>query len=192
MTNCQEKIRGSRRIFWGCLTLLLFVSGCGQQTPPDTRAADESAIKDMDAQWSKTAGARDVEGTVAYYSDDASVLAPNAPVTTGTAAIRAVWAALLVPGVSLSWQPSKVEVSRASDLAYTMGVYQMASKDSRGKPLADQGKYVEVWKKQSDGKWKVVEDIFNSDLPLPAPAEKKAHAKPRSHRTRATRRSRRG
>ena len=125
MTDCQEKIRGSKRIFWGCLTLLLFVSACGPQTPPDTRAADESAIKDLDAQWSKSAGARDVEGTVAYYSDDASVLPPNAPVTTGMPAIRAVWASLLVPGVSLSWQPTKVEVSRASDLAYTMGVYQM-------------------------------------------------------------------
>jgi ketosteroid isomerase-like protein len=48
-------------------------------------------------------------------------------------------------------------------------------KDPQGNPVADHGKFVEVWKKQADGKWKVVEDIFNSDVPMaaPAPAETK-------------------
>jgi hypothetical protein len=48
MTRRHEKIQAS--IFWVCLALALFVSACGQQTPPDTRAADESAIRDLDAQ----------------------------------------------------------------------------------------------------------------------------------------------
>jgi uncharacterized protein (TIGR02246 family) len=186
MTSRHEKTQGSKPIFWSCLALVLFVSACGQQTPPDTRAADESAIRDLDAQWSKTAAANDVEGTVSYYSDDASVLAPNAPIATDKQAIRAVWASLLGPGVSVSWQPSKVEVSRSGDLAYAMGVYQTALKDSQGKPVADHGKYVEVWKKQADGKWKTVADIFNSDLPLSAPPEKKAHARPRRRRAHKT------
>jgi len=50
----------------------------------------------------------------------------------------------------------------------------MTTKDSRGgPPVTDRGKLVEVWKKQADGKWKTVADIFNSDLPLPAPPEPK-------------------
>jgi len=32
-------------------------------------------------------------------------------------------------------------------------------------PIDDTGKYLEIWKKQADGGWKVVRDIFNSDLP---------------------------
>jgi hypothetical protein len=28
---------------------------------------------------------------------------------------------------------------------------------------------VEIWKKQRDGSWKVIVDIFNSDVPAPAP-----------------------
>jgi ketosteroid isomerase-like protein len=39
--------------------------------------------------------------------------------------------------------------------------------------MEDRGKLVEVWKKQLDGTWKTVTDIFNSDLPPPAPPEKK-------------------
>jgi ketosteroid isomerase-like protein len=190
MASRHEKIFGSKPIFWGCLALVLFLSACGQQTPPDTRAADESTIRDLDAQWSKSAGANDVDGTVSYYSDDASMLPPNAPIATTKEGIRAVWASFLVPGASVSWQPSKVEVARSSDLAYAMGTYESSTKDSRGKLVTDRGKYVEVWKKQADGKWKTSVDIFNSDLPS-APPEKKTHTKPRSRRSRKTKHARR-
>lgn len=176
MTNRRETGLGFKLALCGCLALLLIASACTPPPPPDTRAADEAAIRDADAQWSKTAGAKDVDGTVAYYTDDATVLSPNAPMTTGKPAIRAVWAELLGPGTSIAWQASKVEVARSGDLSYIMGTYQLTMKDPQGNPVNDKGKFVEVWKKQADGKWKVVADIFNSDLPVaapPSPAEGK-------------------
>ena len=175
MTSNCERGRGTKWVFCGCMALLLFASACSQPAPApeDTRAADETAIRELDAQWAKTAGAHDLDGTVSYYSDDASMLAPNAPIATGKEAIRAAWASLLVPDASVSWQVSKDEVARSSDLAYLMGAYQLTMKDPQGKPVTDHGKFVEVWKKQADGKWKTVADIFNSDLPLPAPPKTK-------------------
>jgi uncharacterized protein (TIGR02246 family) len=162
---------------WACLCsigvgLVLFTSGCSQQSPPDTRAADESAVKEADAQWSKTAMANDLDGAVSYYTDDASLLPPNAPIATGKQAIRAVWASMLSPDVTISWQVTKADAARSGDLAYVTGVYQITAKNPKGKPQEDRGKLVEVWKKQADGKWKVVADIFNSDVPLPATAAK--------------------
>jgi uncharacterized protein (TIGR02246 family) len=159
----------NRALSCACLTLLMFTSGCTQQASPDTRAADESAVRDTDAQWAKTAMANDLEGAVSYYTDDASMLPPNAPIATGKQAIRAVWASLLSPAVTVSWQINKAEVARSGDLAYVMGVYQVTAKNPQGKSQEDHGKLVEVWKKQADGKWKTVADIFNSDVPLPAP-----------------------
>ncbi len=166
-------MNSSKLAFCGCLALLLLASACSQQTPADTRAADESAIRDLDAQWSNAAAANDLERTVSYYADDASLLPPNAPIATGKQAIRAAWASMLGPDVAVSWQVSKVEVARSGDLAYSIGAYQLTMKDPQGKPVTDRGKLVEVWKKQADGKWKTVADIFNSDLPQPAPPEKK-------------------
>ena len=173
MTTRRLKGQGFKLALWGCLALLLIASACTPPPPPDTRAADEAAIRDADAQWSKTAGAKDLDGTVAYYTDDATVLSPNAPMTTGKQAIRAVWAELLGPGTSIAWQANKVEVARSGDLSYIMGTYQLTMNDPHGNPVTDKGKFVEVWKKQADGKWKVVADIFNSDLPLAVPAEVK-------------------
>lgn len=154
----------SKLVVCGCLALLLLVCGCQQQPAADTRAADESAVKDQDAQWAKAAGANDLEGAVSYYTDDASLLAPNAPIATGKQAIRVVWQGLLNPDSTVSWQVTKAEAARSGELAYVMGVYQITPKTEKGKAMEDHGKLVEVWKKQSDGKWKVVADIFNSDV----------------------------
>jgi ketosteroid isomerase-like protein len=165
------------------LALILFASGCSQPAPKDTRAADESALRDLDAQWAKAAAAKDLNATVAFYSDDASVFPPNSPIASDKASIRAAWTSLLSPDTSITWQASKADVARSADLGYVAGVYQMTMKDPHGKPVTDTGKFVEVWKKQADGSWKTVADIFNSDLPVatqspapaPAPEKKKAH-----------------
>ena len=116
---------------------MVLLSGCNQQAQPDTRAADENAVKEQDAQWSKTAGANDLDGTLAYYTDDASLLPPNAPIATGKQAIRAVWAAMLSPDMTVSWQVTKADVARSGDLAYVVGVYQITAKNPKGKAMAD-------------------------------------------------------
>jgi ketosteroid isomerase-like protein len=182
MLNRSEKLRGPKLVFCASLTLLLLAAACGPTPPPDTRAADVSALRDLDAQWSKTAGTRDLDATVAYYGDDASLLPPNAPIVTGKQAIRGAWSAMVAPGVSLSWQADKVEAARSSDLGYMTGTYTMSTKQSlNSAPVTEQGKYVEVWKKQADGKWKVVADIFNTDAPASAPAPAPTPAKKTKH-----------
>ena len=95
---------------------------------------------------------------------------PNNPLVTGKASVHALWKNILgAPGFAGGWKPLKVEVARASDLAYVTGTYEFGQNDATGKPGVDKGKYVEVWKKQADGSWKCVADIFNSDLPAAAP-----------------------
>jgi ketosteroid isomerase-like protein len=41
-----------------------------------------------------------------------------------------------------------------------------------GASIQDTGKDMAVWKKQSDGTWKMVADTFNSDNPLPPATSK--------------------
>src|SRR6202140_5168383 len=138
--------------------------GC-QKAAIDTRAQDERAIRQADAATLKVAQANDVDGAVANYADDADWLPPNASMVNGKTAIRAGLAKLLGnPGFTIDWQINKVEIARAGDLAYTIYAYQMAVDGANGKPIIDQGKDMAVWKKQSDGAWKIVADTFNSDL----------------------------
>ena len=154
----------------GYVAWLSFTIVC---TAPAADTKIEQALRDLDAQWSKDAGAKDVDKTVSYYAEGAIVMPPNASAATRKESIRSAWKEMLTsPGAAISWKTTKVEVAKAGDLAYVSGTYEATMNDASGKPVKEQGKYVEIFKKQADGTWKVVADIWNSDLPA-APAEKK-------------------
>ena len=130
----------------------------------------EQTLRDLDAQWSAAAGAKDVGKTVSFYSEDAFVMPPNAPADTTKEAIRKGWQVLLgSPGLVISWKTTKVEVANSGDLACLSGTYEVTMNDTSGKPINDRGKYLAVWEKQADGKWKCGADIWNSDLPATPP-----------------------
>jgi ketosteroid isomerase-like protein len=136
----------------------------------------EQALRDADAAWSKAAESKDLDKILSYYSDDATVLPPNAAAATTKEAIKKIWQDMLAsPGFVISWKANKVEVAKSGDLGFVSGTYELSMNDASGKPVNDKGKYVEVWEKKADGKWKCGTDTWNSDLPAsaPAPAENK-------------------
>ncbi len=177
-TSCvRRQLSGLSLSMCGCFAGLMLVAGCNQAPPPvDTKAA-EDAVRAADAAWSKAAGAMDVAGTGSYYADDAVVLPPNMPIVNGKAAAQQQWAAMLVPGNSVSWTASTVTSAASGDLVYVQGTYTASMKGPDGKAMPDTGKYLEIWKKQADGSWKDAVDTWNSDLPAvaaaPATAKKK-------------------
>lgn len=61
----------------------------------------KQALRDLDDQWSKAAGAKDLEKTVSYYAEGAIVMPPNAPGAKTKEAIRSAWKELLAtPGAA--------------------------------------------------------------------------------------------
>lgn len=140
--------------------------------PPSARGADEKAVRDADAQWSKTAGSKDLDKTVSYYADNAIVLPPNEPAVTSKDGIRNMWKGFIDSVTDISWKATRVEMSKSGDIAVLTGTYEVTMKDG----TKDRGKYCEVWEKKADGKWKCGTDMFSSDLPAvpaPSPSEKK-------------------
>ena len=167
-----------------------FVAACsssGTRTPaqpPDTRAADETAIRVAVIEWSKAAQAKDVNKAVSFYADDAMQFVDKGPFVKGKDNIRTGWEQMLaLPGPGLTFATTGVEVARSGDMAYEYGTYDFATADKKGKIIDEKGKYVLVWKKQADGSWKVAADIDNRDAaPAPLPVKRKHAARKRRHR----------
>lgn len=148
------------RLFWAISSVVLLSSVLVGQNGN----VDEEAIRKLDVAWSAAASSRDIDKTISFYADDGSVLPHGAPLATGKAQIKEVWTQLLtLPGVKLTFEPSKITVAKAKDMAYEIGTYQLTVNDAQGKPSTEIGKFVVVWKKQPDKQWKVVADIFNAD-----------------------------
>ena len=163
------------RYGWLVTSVALFplLTSCTNPAP-DTHDADVSALKDTEAAWVKDAATKDVDKWVAHYTDDASVLLPNAPILTGKEAIRGALKPMMSdPNFALSFGATKVDVAKNGDLGYTQGPYSMTISNPQTKaPVTEKGKYLTVYKKQADGTWRSVEDTFMSDAPPPAEAAK--------------------
>jgi ketosteroid isomerase-like protein len=96
-----------------------------------------------------------------------SSLRPHAPAVQGREAIQQ-WLATLPPISNAKGQG--VEVMGYGDLAYLRGTYSMRfTIPGVPAPIDEQGKFLQIYRKQSDGSWKLTREIYNSDLPLPAP-----------------------
>ena len=157
--------------------VLAATSGCTSAAPnvaapADDHVAAETAIRAADDEWSKSAANNNVDTWLSHYTADAAALPPNEPMAVGTDAVRkTIGAFLATPGLKVTWKTTKVEAAKSGDVGYSYGTYEMTFSDAKGKPAADRGKYLEVWKKQPDGSWKCTADMFSSDLPASAPAK---------------------
>jgi uncharacterized protein (TIGR02246 family) len=127
--------------------------------PPDNRAADEAAIRKLDADWLNAFAAKDAHQSVSFYAEGVSVLVPGAHMIVGKdAAEKSFTAMMATPGFALTFTPTKIEVSRAGDFAYELGRYEFTMPDKKGKLQTDKANYVVVWAKQPDGAWKAIVD----------------------------------
>lgn len=135
-----------------------------QTSDSNDHSADIAAIMKADSSWDKASEAKSADGWLSFYADDAIMMPPGENVCKDKASREAsIKKMFATPGVSLRFQDTKVEVSKAGDMAYAVGVYQWNSKDATGKDYHETGKFCETWKKQSDGNWKCIVDIWNAD-----------------------------
>lgn len=137
---------------------------------PDTHALDEKAIRDTEAAWVKAFATKEPEKAAAFYADDAASMLPDTPLMTGRQAIIAgMKPELGDPNFSLVFAPTKIEIAKSGDIAYSQGAFEYTTTDPKTKKRVGQvGNYVEVYKKQADGTWKVEEDIATEETPLKA------------------------
>jgi uncharacterized protein (TIGR02246 family) len=150
----------------------LTIAACNQAppAPPDTREQDAAAIKKADTDAAAAATARNVDAWMAFYTDDMSLMPPNAAMITGRDNIKKYLTDMTkLTDFSLAWQPTKAEAARSGDVGYSIGTYHVMFTAPDGGMVMEDGKYTTVWKKQADGKWKVAVDMFNSNMPLPVP-----------------------
>ena len=125
---------------------------------------DRALLRTVDEEWSALARqGSDVDRIVSFWSDDAKVYPPGAPILEGKPAIRDfVAASLKIPGFSVSWEPTEVVVAPGGMMGYTIGRNRFTFPDASGTKTTSEGRYVTVWRKNGDGAWRCIIDIWNN------------------------------
>jgi len=74
---------------------------------------DDKAIRKLDAEWGDAVCKTDLEGVVAFYARDGSVVWPGAPAAHGIKNIRAAWKEMfdLYQGLTLKFTPERIDIA---------------------------------------------------------------------------------
>jgi len=162
------------------LGALAFAASCAAtaDTPKVDAAAEQQALLATDRAWAAQAsGGTNVDSVVAYWTEDGRVIQAGQPTVSGKAAIRQMVTSMYATkGFHVNWSPEKAVVSASGDLGYTTGTSEFITPDATGKKtVTTVGRYVEVWRKEADGKWHCVEDFGTpgTGAPPAAPAAAK-------------------
>ena len=151
----------------GGFLLAMALGACAQRVPPAASFTTEDSTA-IDSVWTGMmaiiSGSQDYEALVEMgYAPDAVELAPNRPAVHGREAIAKYLGSF--PHLT-SFNTTTIDLTGSGDLAYQYGTYHMVMEGPEGS-MTDDGKFIELWKRQPNGSWKVVYDVFNSDVPLP-------------------------
>ena len=116
----------------------------------ELRQAIELEIRNYGA----TAARKDYSGLAAFFTEDAKVLPAGAPIVSGRKAIEEFWRAAL-EHIDVTFKTTELEV--AGDIAYEIGETDVKLSSGQAKT-----KYLVVWRRCPDGRWRLHRDIWNS------------------------------
>jgi ketosteroid isomerase-like protein len=153
-------------MFNSLLQLIFGVLMLSAVTVAQNTSDEASLLMQLDRDFEKATAERGVDGWVAYFASNGSMLGDTSQPTTGIAAIRAEMEPVFKDSnLSLSWYPTKAEMMIPGVLGYTVGKWETHRKNKEGKTLKIMGTYSTIWKKQTDGSWKIVLDTGSADEP---------------------------
>lgn len=121
-------------------------------------------VQTINEEFGKAVANNDVRELLDFYDDNARVLPPNSPLLQGKPAIGDFFRGLLEAGVT-SLELDSIEVLEAGDILIDVGRYRLRVETAGAGVTDDVGKYVVVFRRQSDGRLRMIIDTFNSDLP---------------------------
>ena len=155
----------------GVVVLVLFAGAAcqsGAASVPGLSDADRDALRQNEDAFAKAANSQNFAAAASMYAIEASIMPPNGGAVNGRDAIQK-WMASFPP--MSDFKLDIVEMDGRGDLAYIRGNYSLKMTPPGAASTADRGKFIEIWRKQPDGSWKIKCDIFNSDLPAAMPTK---------------------
>jgi ketosteroid isomerase-like protein len=130
-----------------CISITLIIHNCAEKKLPI-----ETLIQ-AEKQFCKKSVKEGIRSAfLTYLVDDAIVFDPH-PVKG-----KPLYMARKKSTAVLKWTPIFADISKAGDLGYTTGPFEYKKNESDSSKIY-YGRYVSIWQKQDEGKWKVVLDV---------------------------------
>ena len=128
-------------------------------TPSAALAEARQAIDKGNAQWIDAWDKADAALLSRLFAEDGILLGRNGKIFKGPQQIFERQKPLMEgAGKGVKVTVTTVDLWLNGDTAYETGKYSYKYQE-KGKPVTEEGRYVTIWKRQSDGSWKIIADM---------------------------------
>jgi uncharacterized protein (TIGR02246 family) len=134
--------------------------------PGPAAAAARPLVAQASAAYAESVQRGDVSKIGATFTEDAAMMMPSLEPVIGRQQIERLLAQALNGATGIRYILTPDEILVFGDGAVERGRYSL-NMTTNGQPFADRGKYVQVWRRLSDGTWKLAQSITNTSLPPP-------------------------
>ena len=139
-------------------TALALCSALAACAAPANLGAARQAVLAVEGELQAAFKARDAAKIASLYAADADIIIPDQPVRRGTDQLKATENDFKDTNFALEFVNARTEVS--GDMAFTRGTFTVTyTNPGNGEVARQRGNYVTVFRKQADGRWKIVQDI---------------------------------
>ena len=160
-------MKNIKYFFIGIFVVSLFSMQIFAQKKQDVEKV-KMQIEKMNASFDESASKGDAKAMTKGYAADAILYPPNSPEAKGMDAGAKVWQSYLDLGKTVVKIDNVKIISFSGNTVVASHTYQYEVTTKDGKVIKDNGKSLTVYKEQKDGSWLITNDIWNSNLPLPA------------------------
>ncbi len=144
----------------------VMAGGCGSGATIETES-DLVSLRLAANTYHQAASTKDREAVVALYDENTVMVPPNADLVEKLEGVQGYrFGFLETPGVELQFEILRAEISTSGDIGWTLSIGDITINNPEGPPGRDIIRDFHIWKKQTDGSWKVVVDMWNSELPI--------------------------
>jgi ketosteroid isomerase-like protein len=140
-------------------------------TPPPPDVAEvRKTLEAMSEKSEKDMMAGIMDTTMANYTDDAVSMPNNGPMLKGKQALKQYYVQMMGMGMKFP----KVDFVTADVMvggmyAYEVGTYTMTMEMVGMPQMTDEGKYLTVYERGADGKWRIKVETWNTNMPMAMP-----------------------
>ncbi|HUF08281.1 MAG TPA: nuclear transport factor 2 family protein [Rhodothermales bacterium] len=148
------------------LLICFVLAACGQKAddrPAGGGPPDAAPLLETDRAFAQLSADSGAVAAFSMYLADSAVQMPSGtgPITGRESIVEAMSSG---PELQLLWEPKHAEIAISGELGWTWGIYEARFMSGEGEEVSSAGKYLNVWRKQDDGAWKVIVDMGNSGV----------------------------
>ena len=133
--------------------------------PAVAEGSDIEAIKGLHPRRLEAAAAVDIDAFLGFMTDDAAMMPPDAPAIAGHEALRSYFEEAF-NAFEFDVRKPVSDVTVIGDWAFEDYTYELTmTPRAGGQPITESGKGMFVYRRGTDGQWRVARDVWNHDAP---------------------------